>query len=192
MIIGLTGGSGTGKSIALQIFKAIGYATYSSDEAAKRMYADPKIKEKIIQLLGRSAYNGNEINKVFIRKHIFDDASLRASVNAIIHPAVTSDFMRFVQLHPGHILQESALLFETGIDKRCDKVIVITANEATRIRRLQKRDDLPASEILQRLNAQWPEAKKIEKADFVIYNNDHDHLLEQVLTISERIKDVHP
>lgn len=192
MIIGLTGGSGTGKSVALQIFKAIGYTTYSSDDAAKKIYHLPEIKKKVIHLLGPSAYHNEALNKTFVRTTIFNNATLREALNAIIHPAVTEDFKRFVEMHQGAIIQESALLFEAGIDKRCDKIIVVTADESTRIQRLQKRDHLSEEVILQRLRSQWPEAIKIEKADYVIYNNDNNHLLEQVLIISEKLKHVHP
>ena len=97
MIIGLTGGSGTGKSVVLHVFKALGYATYSSDEAAKKIYFDPIIKEKIIQLLGEAAYSNGLLNKAFIRDAIFNNTSLRSSLNAIIHPAVANDFQTFFQ-----------------------------------------------------------------------------------------------
>jgi len=183
MIVGLTGGSGSGKSVVLKIFKTLGFASYSSDEAAKKVYFIPHIRQQVESLLGTESYQGQQLNRDYIRHKIFNNVALLHQLNAIIHPAVRQDFLLFCQHHPGTIIQESALLFETGLNAQCDQVIVVTAEDALRIKRLISRDGLSEEEILKRFESQWPESKKIDHANFVIYNNEKDRLLPQVLEI---------
>src|SRR3954469_3736566 len=100
MIVGLTGGIGSGKSTVAQIFEVIGCAVYNSDERAKEMYYLPDVKEKVISVLGKEAYYyEGKINKDFISLKIFNDHSLLEKINAIIHPAVAADFQAFLREH---------------------------------------------------------------------------------------------
>lgn len=98
MIVGLTGGIGTGKSTVARIFETIGVPVYCSDIRAKAMYYDSSVKEKVIELLGSEAYKSNgELNREFISKSIFSNATLLHKINSIIHPAVESDFKNFLE-----------------------------------------------------------------------------------------------
>lgn len=191
MIICITGGMGSGKSYVAKIFETIGYPVYYSDTRAKQMYLHPEIKEQIINLLGKDAYlNDYQINKKYIANKIFSDKNLLNQLNSIIHPAVKKDFEKFVQENTFHkiIFKESALIFEQGIQNTCNKIILVTAPEELKIKRIQQRDSLTTQEIIARVNHQWTDDKKIPLSDYVIVNDEKQPLLPQIVSVLENIK----
>jgi len=144
MIVGLTGGIGTGKSTVAKLFELLGAKVFNSDENAKGQYFVPEIKKQVIELLGAECYlDEKTLNRKFISNKIFSDTSLLKKLNTIIHPAVLKDFKVFAGKHTGKlIIKESALLFELGLDKELDKVILVTSPLELRIERVMKRDEL--------------------------------------------------
>ena len=144
MIIGLTGGIGSGKSYIAQALAQRGYAVYDCDREAKRIIAENKeVQAAIIDLLGEEAfiYHQSSIiyNTEYVAKRVFADPKLLNELNKIVHPAVKEDILsRTHSLTPSFI--ESAILFESGLDKLCDKIVVVTAPEETRIARTIARD----------------------------------------------------
>ena len=190
MIVGLTGGIGSGKSTVGELFRLLGCAVFNSDEAAKTIYHDAKVKKKVIALLGEDCYlDDGTINKPYISSRVFNDTLLLHELNNIIHPAVKEKMKEFVNKHAGKIIvKESALLFEANLQKEVDKVIVVAANEELRVQRVMKRDGLTRDEVLLRVKKQLPQEDKIARADFVIYNNDEELVIPQVLNIFEKLK----
>jgi dephospho-CoA kinase len=187
-ILGLTGGIGSGKSTVAQIFKTLGVAVYNSDRRAKELYFVPEIKSKVETLLGKKAYkNGKTLDKKYIRDKIFSDKKLLKELNAIIHPAVGKDFEDFKRQHKKdiYVVKESALLFEAGIVKVVDKILVISTTPELRKIRLAKRDNLGEKEIEQIIEKQMPDKEKIKKADWVIENNEEKLLIPQVIKIHQ-------
>lgn len=124
MLVGLTGGIGSGKSTVAKVFEILGSAVFNSDEIAKQVYFDTKIKQEVIDLLGEKAYkNNSEIDKTYISQQIFNDTRLLQKLNAIIHPAVIEAFKKFIAIHPQKIIiKESALLFEAKLTDELDKI----------------------------------------------------------------------
>ena len=183
MIIGLTGGIGSGKSTVAKLFEIIGCPVFYSDEVAKEIYFDKTVIPQIIELLGREAYlSETEIDKKFIGSKIFSDSKLLHKLNSILHPAVIERFKKFA--HNGKlIIKETALLFEAKLEAQVDKIILVAANDELRIHRVMQRDGLSKEEVLSKINSQLPQAEKIAKSDFVIYNNEEDFLITQVLAI---------
>lgn len=190
MIVGLTGGIGSGKSVVSKIFELFGCVIFNSDEEAKKLYFNDEIKKKVISLIGESAYsNSNELNKKYISEKIFSNTILLHKLNEIIHPAVGIKMKRFVELNPGKIIiKESALLFEAGLIKQCDKIIVVYADDDTRIRRVMQRDNLKREDVLNRINNQFVLNEKMKHSDFVISNNENEMVIPQVLKIMEEFK----
>lgn len=190
MIVGLTGGIGSGKSTVGELFRLLGCAVFNSDEAAKAIYHDAKVKKKVIALLGEDCYfDDGTINKPYISSRVFNDTLLLHALNNIIHPAVKEKMKEFVNKHAGKIVvKESALLFEANLQKEVDKVIVVAANEELRVHRVMKRDGLTREEVLLRVKKQLPQEEKIAHADFVVYNNDEELVIPQVLKIFENLK----
>lgn len=191
MIIGLTGGIGSGKSTVAKIFESMGCVIYNSDDVAKALYFDPSIKLKIIELLGSAAYiSSTEIDKKYISNKIFADSNLLQRLNLILHPAVKLHFEQFVKPIPYTtiIVKESALLFETSLYRQTEKNILVTAPSELRIERTMLRDHLTKEEVELKMSKQWPDEKKIPLSDFVIINDNHTPLLPQVTSVLEKLK----
>lgn len=173
MIIGLTGGIGSGKTTVAGFFEELGIPIYIADDAGKRlMKQSSEIREKIIHIFGEQAYTTNEPNRKFIASKVFDDKVLLQKLNNIIHPAVEADFEHWNKHQDSpYIIYEAAILFEAGGYKKCAKTILVTATRELRIERLQKRDESSIEEIEARMNNQWTDEKKSKMADFIIKND---------------------
>lgn len=190
MIVCVTGGIGSGKSMVAKVFELLGCAVFNSDAVAKSVYFDNKIKTKVIELLGEEAYlNDQQLNKTFINSKLFSNTEVLQKLNAIIHPAVIEQFNQFVKDSKSKIvIKETALLFEAHLDKGCDKIIVVAANDELRMTRVMKRDALSKEEVLAKMKHQLSQEEKIKKADFVIYNNDDKLVIPQILEIYQALQ----
>ncbi|MDX1651781.1 MAG: dephospho-CoA kinase [Brumimicrobium sp.] len=180
--IGLTGGIGTGKSTVGKILSILGFPVFNSDKEAKRiMTDDPTIKKDIQNLLGDHAYMGEELNRAYVAQSIFSDPELKEKLNQIVHPAVRKEFNRFAaKAKTPLVFNEAAILFETGAYKNFDAVILVTADENIRVKRLKGRDGSTDEQIRDRIKNQWEESKKLNLTDYIIYNNENDLLVPQV------------
>ena len=139
-IVGITGGIGSGKSMIAQALRQRGFSVYDCDEEAKRIIVeDEAVRKAIVGLLGEEAYiyhlSSIIYNTTYVAQRVFEDAGLREQLNAIVHPAVEQD-IRVKQ--PDFV--ESAILYESGLDKLCEKVIVVDAPEEVRLARTIGRD----------------------------------------------------
>lgn len=185
MIVGLTGGIGSGKTVVSKLFTLFGALVFNSDDNAKQQYFKPQIKENVIALLGSACYKvDGSIDRKYISDQIFSNTDLLQKLNAIIHPAVGEDFNLFVNEHKGKlIIKESAILFETGIYKQLDKTILVTSPIEMRIKRVMQRDSLKEAEVLKKIKSQMSDEEKVKLASFIIKNNEHDLLITQALQI---------
>lgn len=185
MIIGLTGGIGSGKSTVAKLFSMLGWAHFNSDQVARDLYFETPIRKKIIALLGNAAYlNDRQLDKVYISKKIFSEPETLKALNNLLHPAVGEKFKTFLKLHnTDRILKESALLFEAGLEKQVDHIVMVSAPESTRIERVAQRDQLGIQQVKDKMKAQWPEEKKIKGSHFVVQNDEQHSLIEQVMQI---------
>lgn len=190
-IVGLTGGIGTGKSTVGKLFKVLGIPVYNSDERAKEMYFLPEVKEKVITLLGKEVYHTDgSLNRAYISQKIFSDSSLLSKINGIIHPAVEKDFQSFIESNreQKYIIKETALLFETGLYKKVDKIILVMAPLEERLKRVIERDKSSREDVLKRIRYQMPDEEKQPISDFVIDNNETEGLIPQVLSIHQKLQ----
>ncbi len=188
-IVGLTGGIGSGKTTVAGFFKDLGIPVYIADDAGKRLLAENSdIREKVSKLLGVAAYNEQVPDRKYIANRVFKDKDLLEKLNAIIHPAVASDFQDWVSKQTSeYIIYEAAILFEAGGYKKCDLSILVTAPHELKIGRLQKRDDSTVEEIEARMGHQWPDEKKAKLADFLIENKDLKQTKQEVSDIHIQI-----
>ena len=135
-IVGITGGIGSGKSTIAQELAKRGFTVYDCDREAKRIIVeDEAVRKAIVGLLGEKAYVDGKYNTAYVAQRVFEDSSLREQLNAIVHPAVEQD-IRVKQ--PDFV--ESAILYESGLDKMCAKVIVVDAPEEIRLARTLNRN----------------------------------------------------
>lgn len=184
-VVGLTGGIGSGKTTVIKMFAALGVPVYIADiEAKKLTNSSPVIREKLIKLLGKEAYQNDKLNRKFVAEKIFNDKNLLEGVNAIIHPEVGLNFEKWrEQQTSDYVIKEAAILFENGSYKNCDVVILVTAPEEVRIARVMKRDGVTKSQVKERIKNQWPDSKKKELADIIIENidlEDTQNLVNQI------------
>lgn len=189
MVAGLTGGIGSGKSTVARLFELMGCLHFESDVIAKEVYFDPEVREKVISLLGEKTYLPNgRIDKAYIGSKIFSDKTVLRDLNSIIHPAVIERTEIFVKANPGKIiLKETALLFEAKLEKHMDKIILVVAGDETRVKRVMERDGLSREEVIQKINNQLSQEEKIKRSDYIIYNNDTDLLIPQVVKIYQEL-----
>ena len=193
-LIGLTGGIGSGKTIVADIFRTLGIPVYVSDERAKiLMHADETVKNQIITLFGPKAYHEDgQLNNSWIASQVFNDRNVLLQLNAIVHPAVFLDLQQWAsqasQVAAPYLIQESAILFEADLTKRFDAIVLVVAPEAIRIQRVMQRDGASKEAVMARMNNQWPDAEKIVRADFVIYNDGLRALIPQVTDIDQMIR----
>lgn len=174
-IIGLTGGIGSGKSTVADYIASKGIPVYVADEAAKELMEQPEIVAQIQAIFSQNVIASDGIlDRKMIAQLVFSDPELLHKLNAIVHPLVKAHFLAWLQQHKSapFVVKEVAILFETGGNEACDKVILVTAPEAIRIQRVILRDQVSEAAIQNRMQNQLPDAEKSKKSDFIISNID--------------------
>ncbi|GAA4818543.1 dephospho-CoA kinase [Litoribaculum gwangyangense] len=189
IIVGLTGGIGSGKTTVAKQFAILGIPVYIADEEAKKLMQKSKIiKRKLIELFGDQAYIHGKLNKPYIADIIFKDKVYLRKMNNIVHPRVANHFEKWLKKQNApYVIKEVAILFENGGDKFCDYVITVTANKLLRIERLLKRDNTTKERIEAIMKNQWTDKKRIDKSDFVINNISIANTKKQVLKTHNEI-----
>ena len=190
MIVGLTGGIGSGKTTVAKLFYDLEVPIYVSDIEAKRiMTSDKEVIIAIKKLLGDAAYNElNELNRNYISEKIFKNKSLLDKMNSIVHPAVAKDFLKWYEdQNTAYVIKESAILFESGSFKNCDLIITVTAPLEDRINRVVNRDGVTRKQVLHRVMNQLSDEDKIDRSNFIINNLTIKATQEQVKKINNEI-----
>lgn len=184
MIVGLTGGIGSGKTTVANFFKDLGVPVYNSDkEARKLMRKAKKVKSAIIELLGEDAYLGKKLNKTYISEKIFNNAELLQELNEIVHPAVRNHFLKWAKKQDApYVIQETALIFENKMQAFYDKIILVVAPKPQRILRVAERDGISKEQVESRLKNQFEDDQKIPLAHFII---DNTNLLKTKKKVAE-------
>jgi len=191
MIVGLTGGIGSGKSTVARFFRELGVPVYDSDKEAKvLMVKSEMVRRELINLFGEEAFIGKKLNKTHISSIVFKEKEKLSKLNAIVHPAVRNHFVQWVeQQSSAYVIQETALIFENETRENYDAVILVTAPENIRIQRVIKRDGVSKGEIKARIANQMSDEDKISLADFVIENNELKSTKKAVKTIHKKLMD---
>lgn len=189
IIVGLTGGLGSGKTTVAKAFNKLGVPIYIADDEAKKLMKRSKIiKRKLTQLFGEKAYVKGDLNRSFIADIIFNDTSYLEKMNAIIHPRVAKHFKKWaLKQSTPYVIKEAAILFENGTYKQCDYIITVTAPLDLRIERLLKRDQTTKGKIKAIMKNQWSDEDKVKLSDFVIHNTTLQNTKKQVESIHKQI-----
>jgi len=172
-IIGVTGGIGSGKTTVCRFFSEFGVPVYSADFQAKKIMDDPIIIQKIKTIFDQNVIGENQkLDRKKIATIVFDNPKKLQQLNAIVHPIVQQDFEKWIQKHQNYryIIKEVAIIFETNSQDQYDKIILVTAPEDIRIKRVAKRDNLSEQEIINRIKNQLPDSEKRIFSDIVIEN----------------------
>ena len=189
IIVGLTGGIGSGKTTVANMFIELGIPIYIADvEAKKLMNSSKVIKRELIQLFGTNTYSDGKINKAFLADKIFNDKDLLVKMNAVVHPKVKTHFKKWIKIQRSlYVIYEAAILFENGGYKECDYIITVTAPETVRIQRIIQRDNSTKQSVRAIMDNQWNDAKKVKLSHFVIENKELSQTAKQVKNIHRKI-----
>ncbi|WP_026859711.1 dephospho-CoA kinase [Jeotgalicoccus psychrophilus] len=192
-IIGLTGGIASGKTTVSDYLKERGYTVldadaYSRKTTAKNGPAIPAIK----QAFGDDIVNADGgLDRKKLGGIIFNDADKRRQLNGIVHPLIrdmmNSDEQKFIK--KGHVFLDIPLLFENGLNERCDFVVTVFVDRDTQIKRLTARNDLTVEEAEARINSQMPLTEKVRKSEYRLDNNGNlEALYEQIDRFTEELE----
>ncbi|SDQ69514.1 dephospho-CoA kinase [Flagellimonas zhangzhouensis] len=174
MIVGLTGGIGSGKSTVAKMFEELGVPVYDSDREAKQlMTTSTKVKQEIIDLLGEASYEDGTLNRKYIAGKVFTDPILLEKLNGIVHPAVREHFLEWTAAQDSpYVIQETALIFENNAQDKYDFTILVTAPLVVRLQRVMARDQVDEKAVVDRTKNQMEDGEKLKRADFHIENLD--------------------
>ncbi|RMG61854.1 MAG: dephospho-CoA kinase [Bacteroidetes bacterium] len=185
--IGITGGIGSGKSYVCQHLVQLGYRIYEADTRAKAlMVTDAELMSGVRALFGAEAYlPDGQLNRALIGQQVFGDAERLQALNRLVHPATARDFRAWVAATPPDyphqlLFKEAAILYESGADRDADGVITVYAPRSVRLQRAMARDGVSAAQVEARMGRQWPEARRLARADFAIFNDGQHPIPPQV------------
>ena len=187
MLIGLTGGIGSGKSTIAQQLRSMGYAVYDTDQEAKRLIIeDGQVRAQMEQVFGKEVYANGVYQTSIVAPRVFSNPTLLAQLNAIVHPAVKADILRWkASFSPTTIcFVECAILYQAGFDVLCDKVIAVTAPEEIRLERAITRDQSTIDKVRARMRAQESE-RDLQRADLVVNNDGKTEIMAICLQIQD-------
>jgi dephospho-CoA kinase len=184
--IGITGGISTGKSTFCDCLRELLPAAkfFSADLAAHSVAELPEVKQEIRDVFGGGVFSSTgDLNRAKLRAIVFADATKRRSLEQILHPRIRRQWMAQAKRHrntPDFFFADIPLLYETGGETLCERVVMVACSHKVQLDRLVKRISLKGSEAEQMINSQMPLEEKIKRADHVVWNNgDRATLMEQ-------------
>ncbi len=189
--LGITGGIGSGKSLVCSILEKFGIPVYYADKEARRlMNTSVDLKRAIKDVFGEEIYPDGELDRQEMGRRIFEKPDLLNEINRMVHPVVREDFIKWSESceNVPYVIEEAAILFESGAASEMDASVLIYAPKQLRIERVMARDGLSRSEVEKRINIQMDEEEKKRLADRVILNDEKKLLLPQLVALHEDIK----
>ena len=193
--VGITGGIGSGKTLVCKIFEVLGVPVYYADFHAKRlMETSPEVSKGLISLFGPSIIIQGKPDRNKLSQIIFNDPESLTAVNNLVHPEVRKDFIEWIKMMSGHdyIIEEAAILFESGAYRLLDFNITVSAPEEMRIRRVMARDNMNSESVMSRIKNQLSDQEREKLADSVILNDGSDLLIRQILKIHHKLINFKP
>jgi dephospho-CoA kinase len=194
MIIGLTGGIGSGKSVAAAIFKDLGIDSIDADDLARdSLNINSKGYKLFINEFGEKYLDENkDINRELLRKDIFNNPVTKIKLENLIHPLVRSGIQAFINSSKSdYCIIVVPLIYETSSSKLYDRILVIDCDIDAQIERTSKRDNQTINEIKNILDKQATREERISIADEVILNNGSlEHLRKSVLNMHKKYMEI--
>jgi dephospho-CoA kinase len=190
--VGITGGIGVGKTVVSRVFALLGVPVYDSDARAKWvMHHDKALRKELIGAFGPQAYTeAGELDRPYIAGIVFNDPGRLEQLNSLVHPHVRDDFANWAASHAKkpYLLKEAALMYESEAWKQMDRIITVYAPMDVRIKRLQQRDRHRSEEAIRAIIArQLSEEERMSRANHIIYNDDQQLVIPQVLRLHEQL-----
>lgn len=193
LLVGLTGGIGSGKTTVSRVFKSLGVPVYYADDRGKwLMLHDDQLKSQITQAFGDKSYDQQgRLDRGYLAQRVFSNDEELQKLNGMVHPAVGHDFRAWVSAHTNHdyLIKEAALIFEGGSYKQLDKVINVSATKEERLHRVLLRDlQRSREQVLAIMDKQLSENERKRRSDYLIDNNGKKLIIPQVLEIDGRLR----
>lgn len=191
ILVGLTGGIGSGKTTVANYLIKQGFSVYISDVEAKKVMESPQIVSQIATRFGNDVLHQDKtLNREKLASIVFNNPDKLKQLNSIVHPAVKVHFATWRKQHSNSqiVFKEAAILFESGSYKDCDYIISVTAPLETRIERVIARDNTTREKVLQRIKNQISDEERIAKSDFVITNDTSQNAKNQIDEIINILK----
>jgi dephospho-CoA kinase len=188
--VGLTGNMGSGKSTITEIFKVLGVPVFHADLEAKQLFQNNDVKEALKKSFGQPIFTENGVDKVKLAALVFNHKKALETLNSIIHPRVRQKLFNWLetQLDHPYVIQEAAILYESGFNRFFDKTILVSCPQNIAISRVMKRDGIDEEDVKKRIQNQWPEEKKIALADYIIQNDGSRLVIPEVLKIHDELR----
>ena len=189
ILVGLTGGIGSGKSTVINYFKELGITCYQADDEAKKlMNSDKGLIKKIKNSFGDCIYINSKLDRKKLSAIVFTDKQKLELLNSIVHPYVNRHFENYCKgLEDIYIIKEVAIIFETGTQNKFDKIILVRAPKEDRVKRIINRDKCNPQDAINRINNQIADDDKIDQCDFIIDNINLEEIPNKVLKIHNSI-----
>ena len=189
IVVGLTGGIGSGKSTVAKLFLQLGIPVYNSDDVAKELMNNSNsLQAKIIELLGNDAILDGQINRSFIAEKVFGNKKMLEHLNAIVHPEVKNHFSKWLKnQNSKYVIKESALILENNMQNQFDFIIVVLSDTTERIKRIKERDGRSLNQIKAIIEKQTSDDVRCAHADYIIHNQTIEELKAQVENINHQI-----
>ena len=186
--VGITGGIGSGKSTVARIFTVLGIPVYYADEVAKRLMNEhPLIREQLIQHFGEDTYSGNQLNRSYLAKQVFNNEEKLGLLNSIVHPITIAEGEMWMQNQTTpYAIKEAALFFESGSYSDLDYMIGVSAPRHLRMKRVMDRDGITREDVQRRMHNQISDEIKMKLCDFVIVNDEQKLIVPKVLLLHEK------
>ena len=184
--IGITGGISTGKSTCVQFLRELlpGARFFDADEAIHALLNRPEVQKQIRHEFGAQVFSGaGDLNRTKLRAIVFADATKKRALERLLHPRIRRQWRTEAKEHrnsPKFFFADIPLLYETGGEPLCERVVVVACSQKVQLARLRKRMSLKSANAKQMINSQMPLEEKIRRADHVVWNNgDQASLMEQ-------------
>lgn len=194
LLVGITGGIGSGKTTVCHVFETYHIPIYYADDRAKSLLVeDEDLKDQICQLFGSQSYAGGQLNRGYLASRVFNNEEELQRMNSVVHPAVAKDFRLFVSQHEDRpiVMKEAALLFETGSFRDLDKTIAVLAGKEERIRRVILRDQQRSQEQIEAIiDKQTSDNQRKRLADYLISNDGSQLVTSQVQLIYKELMEL--
>lgn len=185
LIVGLTGGIGSGKTTVAKMFEESGIPIYIADDRARQIMDRKDVVNAVQSIFKEDVKIGEVLDRKKIREIVFDNKDLLTQLNNIVHPEVKKDFEEWKVANDASpfVIKESAVLFENKLHTQCDLVILVTAPEEIRIKRVMERDKVSYDNVKSIISNQMQDSDKIPLSDYVIININKHLVNKEVKTI---------
>ncbi len=192
LIVGITGGIGSGKTTVCKIFHQLGVPIYFADDRGKYLLSnDELLKNQVMNLFGSESYLPDGLlNRSFLANKVFSNTEELNKLNGLVHPAVAKDFLQWANNQSAKVLiKEAALFIENGSYTGLDKLITVLAPEDVRINRVLMRDiQRNKAQVLDIMSNQVDDKRRREVSDYLIDNGGSKLLIPQVLKIYKELQ----